>query len=219
MRCIKREWQGNQCLHEVRFASNPPAHHCEFELIQARDLTIFRIERWASLPIEQRAQLEVARLFAFLDAPLQAVEDGLLHRILNALVDIGREDRQFQFGGERCPLTRYRTRRAMIDESTIERNDVIEEFAKRPCVSLAIEAGTIERRHFLDVMILAPYSNLCPFLDDVYEQDALTSNDDGHISTGIIQEPKTKGVRVRSITGVIYQPRLRRWLIGVRSLF
>jgi hypothetical protein len=77
----------------MRFTSNRPAHHCEFEPIQARDLIQLPIDRWASLPIEQRAQAEIASLLAFVDAPLHVVADGCFHRLLNALVDIGCEER------------------------------------------------------------------------------------------------------------------------------
>jgi hypothetical protein len=89
----------------------------------------------------------------------------------------------------------------MIDESIHQRDRAIKQFAKRPCVSLAIDAGTIERRHFLDIMILAPYSNLPPFLYDAHEQDASISEDYGRIIAGIIRELKTKGIRVRSMVG------------------
>jgi hypothetical protein len=147
----------------MRFTSNPPAHHCEFAPIQARDITQRPIHRWASLPIEQRAQAEIAFLLALIDAPLHVVEGGCFHRLLNALVDIGRDDRQFPFGGQRCPLTRYRTRRAMVEESIHQRDRAIEQFPKRPCVSRTIDAGTIERRHFLDIMILAPTATYAPF--------------------------------------------------------
>jgi hypothetical protein len=85
----------------------PTGHHFEFEPIRARDRTQLPMDRWASLPIEQRAQAEIASLLALVDAPLHVVEGGYFHRLLNVLVDIGREDRQFQFGGERCPLKRY----------------------------------------------------------------------------------------------------------------
>jgi hypothetical protein len=76
----------------------------------------------------------------------------------------------------------------MVDESIHQRDRAIEQFAKRPCVSLAIDAGTIERSHFLNIMIFAPYSNLCPFLDDAHEQEALTSEDYGLIIAEIIRE-------------------------------
>jgi hypothetical protein len=33
---------------------------------------------------------------------------------------------------------------------------VMARFTEMPCVSLVIDAGTIARRHFLDVMVLAP---------------------------------------------------------------
>jgi hypothetical protein len=41
-------------------------------------------------------------------------------------------------------------------------------------------------------MILAPYSNLRPFLYDAHEQDALTSEDYVRIIAEIILELKTK---------------------------
>jgi hypothetical protein len=153
------------------------------------------------LHIEQRAQVEIASLVALVDAPLEIVENGAFRRLLNAFVDIGRQDPQFQFGGERCPLTRYRTRKTMIQESVDLSARLIRAFATRPCVSLAIDAGTIERRHFLNVMLLAPYSNLKPFLYDSYEEETLTSDDYGRVIAQIIKELKTKGVRVRSIVG------------------
>jgi hypothetical protein len=53
--------------------------------------------------------------------------------------------------------------------------------------------------HFLDVMILARYNNLRPFLCDVYKQDALTSDDYGRMIGGIIQDRKTKAVRLTRI--------------------
>jgi hypothetical protein len=43
------------------------------------------------------------------------------------LLDIRRDDRQLQLGGERCPLTRYRMRKAMINESTHQRNGIVEQ--------------------------------------------------------------------------------------------
>jgi hypothetical protein len=185
----------------MRFTSNPPVHRCEFESVQNQELTQTSIERWATLPIQQRAQAEIASLVALVDAPLEIVEDDIFQRLLNALVDIGRENRQFRFGGDQCPLTRYRTRKAMIDESIQLRDRVVRQFAKRPCVSLAIDAGTIEKRHFLDIMILAPYSSLDPFLYDVLENETLTSDDYGNLIAAIIKELKSKGVRVRSIVG------------------
>jgi hypothetical protein len=130
------------------------------------------------------------------DTSLEIVEDGAFHRLLDALVNIGREDRRFHFGGNRYPLTRHRTRKAKIGESTHLSDHVIAKFAQRPCVSLAIDAGTIERRHFLDVMILAPYSSLDPFLYDVFERDTLASDDYGNLIVAIIQELKSQGFRV-----------------------
>jgi hypothetical protein len=99
---------------------------------------------------------EFASFIALVDAPLEIVEDGAFHRLLAGLVDIGCEDHQFYFGGGQCPLTRYRTREAIIDESIHLSDRVIAKFAQRPYVSLVIDAGTIKRCHFLDVMILAP---------------------------------------------------------------
>jgi hypothetical protein len=117
MRCTGRDRLQNRCVRDIRFTSNPPPHHCEFEAIQVREPTQTSIDQWAGLSIEQRAQAEIPSLVALVDAPLEIVEDGAFHRLLNAVVDIGCEDREFPFGRNRCVLTRYRTRKAMIDES------------------------------------------------------------------------------------------------------
>jgi hypothetical protein len=87
----------------------------------------------------------------------------------------------------------------MIDESIHLSDRVIAKFTQRPCVSLAIDAGIIETRHFLYVMILDPYSGLDPFLYDAFEKDTLTSDDHENLIVAIIQELKSE--RVRSIVG------------------
>jgi hypothetical protein len=150
MRCINPDRQGNQCIHEMLFSSNPPVHHYEFEAVRIHELTQISIERWASLPIKQRAQAEIASFIALVGAPLEIVEDGAFHPLLEALVDIGRQDRQFHFRRGRCAFTKYRTRKAIIDGSIHLTGRVIAQFAQRPCVSLTIDAGTIKRHHFLD---------------------------------------------------------------------
>jgi hypothetical protein len=53
MQYINRDRQGNQCIREMRFSSNPPVSHCEFEAVQTAELTQTSIERWVDLPIEQ----------------------------------------------------------------------------------------------------------------------------------------------------------------------
>jgi hypothetical protein len=185
----------------MRFNSAPHSHHCQFTLLDAPQLTQSRLDRWAALPLQQRAQAEIASLTALTDAPLSIVEDGLFQRIVNGLVDIGRDDPEFRFGPGGCPLSRYRTRKVMIEESTLVSEMIVASYAKRPCVSLAIDAGTIERRHFLDLMILAPYSRLKPFLYDSLENERLTSEDYGELVAQTIEELKGKGVLVRSIVG------------------
>jgi hypothetical protein len=52
----------------------------------------------------------------------------------------------------------------MIEGSGQLSSTIPAESAKRPCVSLVIDERTIERRHFLDIMVLAPSSRLPPFL-------------------------------------------------------
>jgi hypothetical protein len=120
---------------------------------------------------------------------------------LNSFVEIGREDAQFHFGPGGCTFSRYRTRKAIIDEAHILSHTILVDYVKRPCVSLIIDAGTIERRHFLDLMIFAPYSGLRPFLYDSLENERLTVDDSGQLVAQAIEELKTQGVRVRSIVG------------------
>jgi hypothetical protein len=84
----------------MRFTSNLPVRRCEFEPAQARDLTQPQIEQWASLPIEQPAQVEDHSIFIFFNGPLHLVGQTPFHDRQKASLDIGREDRQFQFAGE-----------------------------------------------------------------------------------------------------------------------
>jgi hypothetical protein len=89
----------------------------------------------------------------------------------------------------------------MIDESTHLSDRVIAKFAHKSCASLVIDAETIERRYFMDVMTLAPYNSFDLFLYDVFEKDTLTSDDYENLIVAIIQELKSEEVRVRSIAG------------------
>jgi hypothetical protein len=120
---------------------------------------------------------------------------------LNSLVEIGRGDAHFHFGPGGSTLSRYRTRKAIIEEADILSHTILVDYAKRVCVSLVIDRGTIERRHFLDLMILAPYRGLRPFLYDSLENKRLKADDDGQLVAQAIEELKTRGVRVHSVVG------------------
>jgi hypothetical protein len=201
MRCTKSDRRGSQCIHEIRFTSNPPRHQCSFQSQHELDQTQLHVDRWAALPFHQRLQIEVAALVAITDAPLEIVENELFTRVLNSLVDIGRNESRIRIGSEGCKLTRTRTRRTMVEESNHIHEEMIAKFAQMPCASFAIDAGTIERRHFLDIMILAPYSKIKPFLYDVIEKATLTADDYGNIVMTAIKELYQKGVKIRSIVG------------------
>jgi hypothetical protein len=165
------------------------------------ELTQARLDRWATLPIETRAQTEVASLTALMDAPLSVVEDGLFQPTLKSFVEIGREEAHFHFGPGGCTFSRCRTRKAIIDEADILSHTIRVDYAKRACVSLVIDPGTIERRHFLDLMILAPFRGLRPFFYDSLENERLTADNDGQLVAQAIEELNTQGMRVRSIVG------------------
>jgi hypothetical protein len=68
-----------------------------------------------------------------------------------------------------------------MKEANILSHTILVDDPKRPCVSLVIDAGTIERRHFLDLMILAPDIGLRSFLYDSLENERLTADDYGKL--------------------------------------
>jgi hypothetical protein len=196
MRCAKTDRHGNRCIHESRFTTNPPAHQCTFQKEKQHQARL-PVEQWASLPFNQRLRVEVAALVAITDAPLDIVENPLFLRILDSFADIGK----IQIGSEGCKFTRGRTRNAMIEESNRMHEAMIAKFAEMPCVSLTIDAGTIERRHFLDIMLLAPYTKMKPFLYDAIEKATLTAEDYGNIVVTAIKQLHNRNVKVRSIVG------------------
>jgi hypothetical protein len=89
----------------------------------------------------------------------------------------------------------------MIEESQTIHDGMIAKFAQMPCVSLAIDVGMIERRHFLDIMILAPHTKIKPFLYDAIENATLRAEDYGTIVATTIKELRQTNVNVRSIVG------------------
>jgi hypothetical protein len=201
IRCTKHNTHGNQCVHEIRYTSTPPLHQCIFQKLQEANQTQLQIERWATSTLDQRIQFEVAALVAITDAPLEIVENPVFHQILGTFVEIGRSEPQIHIGSEGCKLTRGHTRSILVEYSRKIHEETITHFSQMPCVSLTIDAGTIERRHFLDIMVLAPYSRVKPFLYAAVENSTLTADDYGRIVMEAIQELYNKGVHVRSIVG------------------
>jgi hypothetical protein len=159
------------------------------------------LDPWLSLSVSQRIQYEVATLVAITNAPLDIVENPAFHRAINAFVDIGRSEPHVRIGSEECKLTRSHTRKIIINRSQAIHEYVLTKFAQMPCVSLAIDASTIERRHILDIIILAPYSKIRPFLYGSIEESTLTAEDYGNIVTEAIKDLFQKNVHVRSIVG------------------
>jgi hypothetical protein len=153
------------------------------------------------LPFEQRLQVEVSARVGITEVPLDPVENAFLHPVLNSLVDLGRSQPRVHIGSEGWKLTRARSRSTMVEESKKIDKAVIGKFAEMPCVSLAIDAGTMGRRCFLDIIVLAPYARIKPFLDDVVERAALNAEDYGTIVMAAIKELSQKRVNVRLIVG------------------
>jgi hypothetical protein len=81
------------------------------------------------------------------------------------------------------------------------RADALANFQTLPSVSIAIDAGTIAHRHFLDIMLLAPYTSMRPFLYDTVEQTTLNSDDYGDIVANAITKLYDEKIVVRSIVG------------------
>jgi hypothetical protein len=159
------------------------------------------LERWATISWHERLQIHVATLVAITGAPLEIVEDPVFVDILNSLLALGRTHPQAEVGPNGCKLYRRRTRSTMLEESERIQKTEVAKFAQMPCVSLSIDAGTIERRHFLDIILSAPYSELKPFLYTAVERESLTVEDYGNIVIEAIRELNLKNVKVRSIVG------------------
>jgi hypothetical protein len=98
MRCTKLDRDGNRCLHEIRFPSNPPCHHCNLEAQHKSQEIQLLLEHWRSLPFQQRLQVVVAALVAITGAHLEIVENQLLSGILNSFVDLGRTEPRVHIG-------------------------------------------------------------------------------------------------------------------------
>jgi hypothetical protein len=87
----------------------------------------------------------------------------------------------------------------MIEESNRIHEAMIAKFVEMPCVSLAIDAGTIERRHFLDFVVLASEMKIKPFLDDASEKATDTAEDSRNFVTAAIRQLYQKNINFRSI--------------------
>jgi hypothetical protein len=83
-----------------------------------------------------------------------------------------------------------------------------------------IDTGTIARRHFFDVMVLAPDSNVTPFLYDSIEKATFTADEYGAIVTAAMRHLMAKHVNVRCSAGDDLPAQVRalaRW--SSRSFF
>jgi hypothetical protein len=89
----------------------------------------------------------------------------------------------------------------MIAEAKTIHADKVAEFAREPSVSIAIDTGTMERRHFLDIMLLAPHTDTKPFLFRAVEEESLTLEIYGSIVAQAISDLRSREINVRSIVG------------------
>jgi hypothetical protein len=145
----------------------------------------------------------MAELVAAANAPLTFVEDPAAHRAVNHIFQFAREFPNVTVGPDGVPLSAYRTRKTMITVSDRLGKTALARFEKLPAVSITIDAGTIERRHFLDIMLMAPYTPDCPpYLYDTVEKATLSSDDYGEIvGKAILTLHNQHKIEVRSIVG------------------
>jgi hypothetical protein len=115
-------------------------------------------------PVQQCTPLLIPALIAMTGAPLQLAEEQVLQRIMNVFLELGCNHRKLTVGTGEVVLSRYRTRMAMIEAGQHIYNNRIALFGSRPAVSIAIDAGTLDGRYFLDIILLAPYPGPKPFL-------------------------------------------------------
>jgi hypothetical protein len=89
----------------------------------------------------------------------------------------------------------------MIEAGQHMCNDRIALFGSRAAVSIGIDARTIEGRHFLDIMLLAPDTGVNPCLYTAVKQTRLTAEDHGNIGANAIRDLTQAKVDIRSIVG------------------
>jgi hypothetical protein len=144
----------------------------------------------------------VATLFGELDAPLAAIESPTVQTVINALLDIGRAEPSLHCGPDGVALTRYKLRKSMTDVAKDIATRRRAQFSELTSVSLAIDAGTIGGRHFLDLILMAPHAVHSPFLYDAVEQSHMTATDYGDIVADRILALRAEhNITITSIVG------------------
>jgi hypothetical protein len=136
IRCTCR-WNDIQCACRTRFTSNPPEHQCRFPPPFHEDQSDAQqaLSRWAERSIDQRFQCAVASLVAITGAPLRIDDDASLPRLLNVLLQLGRDFPAFCFGQDGLSLSSHRTRKAMVEAAKKVHTEVLTRFAERPSIS------------------------------------------------------------------------------------
>jgi hypothetical protein len=159
------------------------------------------LDLWTGTSAHSQVQTLIAAMIAITNAPLQLAEDPTFHGIINALFEVGRRNPELFVGPLGVGMHRHRTRSAMMEAGQRICKDRIAAFAGRPAVSLAIDAGTIEERHFLDIMVLASHTGLHPFRYKGIEKSNLRVENYGNIVGDTIKELGEMNVDVRLIVG------------------
>jgi len=198
MRCTICNAEGVRCTSATRFSSFPADHKHVFDSNPQNQVQI-DIEAWSGLTAERQAQIEIACLIGLLDAPLSSGENPAVVGHLNHLIEIARQDPKFSFGKAGCALGRREMTTTLIDQGNRIRDAVLMEYKVEKRASMAIDAATIQGRHFLDLMLLSPVNR--PFLYDTAERGSLTQRDYGEIVIDAINSLKERGITVKSITG------------------
>jgi hypothetical protein len=203
MRCTSLR-QGVQCGKRIRVTNDPPHHRCFFPPGPGESQsTLQTLFCWTDQSYAEKTQLCIATLAAAADAPLRFVEEPAVHSAINELLKLARQHPDLKVGPGGVALSEYRTRNTLTTAARRIQTDAVRRFSYLPAVSMTIDAGTIERRHFLDIMLLAPYTESgAPFLYDTVEVESLTSEDYGNIVAGVIQTLKDEHqIEVKSIVG------------------
>jgi hypothetical protein len=109
------------------------------------------------------------------------------------------------------------TAKTIIEGSNRLSATIIAKYAKRHCVPLVIDAATIERRHFPDLMVLAPYSGLRSILYNSLEEELLTADDYGCLVAQAIEELRWKGVKSGLLLEIVCPRKSQLSPIGARN--
>jgi hypothetical protein len=116
--------------------------------------------------LNSRLELELAARIGDLNISLATIKRPTCTGVANAILEVGHDDPNLRLDSEHSMFNRKTMRNTLKERAGTIKNQYIVQSKSVSSITIVINTRTIERSHFLDIVLLAPAFRIRPFLYD-----------------------------------------------------